>query len=263
MGKKKAIQATRTQMNTKISLSQVTKCLEWFWTLESVGACSPEQVDPTGEWRECLRSSTGNGNSSVNLLPQGYCTGVFIGTRVPTVLKQGRLCPQEPRVSSEYSPKRRLQTVITEKAITDEARNTLIPATLWGRYSGLNPTWASRHDEDVRLADIVRVFPPSCNGEEQRAAAESSREVLIRPASLASLVKRGDEGIERRVVSSPSPQHLPSAGPVRLSHLVLKTSLDGGDAALARSGPAGVFEVTFDGRGTVGLRVSQSVTPCI
>jgi hypothetical protein len=79
------------------------------------------------ESRECLRSSTGNGNSSVNLLPQGYCTGVFIGTRVPTVLRQGRLCPRESRVSSEYSPKGRLQTVTTEKAITDKARNTLIP----------------------------------------------------------------------------------------------------------------------------------------
>jgi hypothetical protein len=64
------------------------------------------------------------------------------------------------------------------------------------------------------------------------------------------------EGIERRVVSSPSPQHLPSEGPVRLSHLVPKMSLDGGDAALARSGSAGVFDVTVDGRGTVGLRVS-------
>jgi hypothetical protein len=30
-------------------------------------------------------------------------------------------------------------------------------------------------------------------------------------------------------------------GPVRLSHLVPKTSLDGGDSALARSGSAGVF----------------------
>jgi hypothetical protein len=49
------------------------------------------------------------------------------------------------------------------------------------------------------------------------------------------------EGIERRVASSPSPQHLPSEGPVRLSHLVSKASLDGGDAALARSGSAGVF----------------------
>jgi hypothetical protein len=35
-GKRKAIQATRTQMNTKISLSQVTKCLEWFWNLERI-----------------------------------------------------------------------------------------------------------------------------------------------------------------------------------------------------------------------------------
>jgi hypothetical protein len=80
-----------------------------------------------GKWRECLQSSTGNGNSSVNLPPQGYCTRVFIGTRVPTVLRQGRLCPRKPRVSSEYSPKGRLQAVITEKAITDEARNTFIP----------------------------------------------------------------------------------------------------------------------------------------
>jgi hypothetical protein len=32
-----------------------------------------------------------------------------------------------------------------------------------------------------------------------------------------------------------------------MSHLVPKTSLDGGDAALARSGPAVVFEVTVVG----------------
>jgi hypothetical protein len=36
---------------------------------------------------------------------------------------------------------------------------------------------------------------------------KSSREVLIGPTSLASLVERGDEGLERRVASSPSPQH--------------------------------------------------------
>jgi hypothetical protein len=54
------------------------------------------------------------------------------------------------------------------------------------------------------------------------------------------------EGIERRVASSPSPQHLPFEGPVRLSHLVPKASLDGGDAALARSGSAGVFDMTVD-----------------
>jgi hypothetical protein len=69
--------------------------------------------------------------------------------------------------------------------------------------------------------------------------------------------------MERRVASSPSPQHLPSEEPVRLSHLVPKMSLDGGDVALARSGPAGFFEVIFDGRGTVGLRVSRSAVPCL
>jgi hypothetical protein len=31
-GRRKAIQATRTQMNTNISLSLATKCLEWIWT---------------------------------------------------------------------------------------------------------------------------------------------------------------------------------------------------------------------------------------
>jgi hypothetical protein len=54
------------------------------------------------------------------------------------------------------------------------------------------------------------------------------------------------EGIERRVASSPSPQHLPSKGPVRPSHLVPKASLDGGDAALARSGSTEVFDMTVD-----------------
>jgi hypothetical protein len=44
---------------------------------------------------------------------------------------------------------------------------------------------------------------------------------------------------------------------------VPKTSLDGGDATLARSGSAGVFDVTVDGRGTVGLRVSRSVASCV
>jgi hypothetical protein len=68
-------------------------------------------------------------------------------------------------------------------------------------------------------------------------------------ACLLSCLRWSDdygEGIERRVASSPSPQHLPSEGPVRLSHLVPKTSLDGGDAALARSGSAGVFDMTVD-----------------
>jgi hypothetical protein len=100
----------------------------------------------------------------------------------------------------------------------------------------------------------LRHRPSSCSEEDEGCAAS---------VILPSLVQRGDEGLERRVASLPLPQHLPSEGPVRLSHLVPKTSLDGGDAALAQSGSAGVFDVTIDGRGTVGLRASQSVASCV
>jgi hypothetical protein len=43
---------------------------------------------------------------------------------------------------------------------------------------------------------------------------------------------------------------------------VPKTSLDGGDVALARNGSGG-FDVTVDGRGTIGLWVSRSVASCV
>jgi hypothetical protein len=97
----------------------------------------------------------------------------------------------------------------------------------------------------------------------RRSSCSEEGEGWAMPLILPPLVQRGDEGLERRVASSPSPQHLPSEGPVRLSHLVPKTSLDGGDAALARSGSAGVFDVTVDGRGSVGLRASRSVASCV
>jgi hypothetical protein len=54
---------------------------------------------------------------SVNLASQGHYTGVFIGTRVSIVPRQGRLCPRVPELSLEYSHKGRLQTVITEKLL--------------------------------------------------------------------------------------------------------------------------------------------------
>jgi hypothetical protein len=66
------------------------------------------------------------------------------------------------------------------------------------------------------------------------------------PSSCLRWCSEIGEGIERRVASSPLPQHLPSEGPVRLSHLVPKASLDGGDSALARSGSVGVFHMTVD-----------------
>jgi hypothetical protein len=66
------------------------------------------------------------------------------------------------------------------------------------------------------------------------------------PSVVVSVGATNGEGIERRVASTPSPQHLPSEGPVRPSHLVPKASLDGGDATLARSGSSGVFDMTVD-----------------
>jgi hypothetical protein len=78
----------------------------------------------------------------------------------------------------------------------------------------------------------LRRRPSSCSKEDEGWAA---------PVILPPLVQRGDKGLERMVAYLPSPQHLPSEGPVRLSHLVSKTSLDGGDAALARSGSTGDF----------------------
>jgi hypothetical protein len=45
----------------------------------SVGTCSLEQVDSTGECNSANRVFARNGNSSVNLASQGHCAGVFIG----------------------------------------------------------------------------------------------------------------------------------------------------------------------------------------
>jgi hypothetical protein len=78
---------------------------------------------------------------------------------------------------------------------------------------------------------------------------------------MLPLVRRGDEGLERRVASSPSPQHLPSEGLVRLSHLVPKTSLDGGDTTLARSGSVGGFDVTVDGRVLLDCGLPEASRP--
>jgi hypothetical protein len=51
-----------------------------------------------------------------------------------------------------------------------------------------------------------------------------------------------DEGVERRVACSPLPQHLPSEGPVRLSHLVSKKPLDGEDTASLEVVPHGFLK---------------------
>jgi hypothetical protein len=74
----------------------------------TVGTCSPGQVDPTGKWKECKQSLVWDGNCSINLASQGRCTGVFIGTRVSNAPRQGRLYHRVPGLSPEYSYKGRL-----------------------------------------------------------------------------------------------------------------------------------------------------------
>ena len=159
------------------------------------------------------------------------------------------MCPQTPILSPEYSHKAGLQTVIT--SIPLQVRPVIQRRPRGARYNGPDRTWALGLNEDAPWEDVAAGL---------RQSAETCEGC---PCPLCLCRTSGcSEGLERRVASLPSPQHLPSEGPVRQSHLVPKTSLDGGDAALARSGSAGVFDVTVDGRRTVGLRVSRSAAPC-
>ena len=159
------------------------------------------------------------------------------------------MCPQTPSLSPEYSHKAGLQAVITRMPL--QTRPVTQRRPRGARYNGPDHTWASEQDEAVLRGDVTAGLRLVLN----EAKGVPARFVFVKPATAA-------KGDERRVASLPSPQHLPSEGPVRQSHLVPKTSLDGGDAALARSGSAGVFDVTVDGRRTVGLRVSRSAAPC-
>ena len=160
------------------------------------------------------------------------------------------MCPQTPGLSPEYSHKAGLQAVITSMPL--QVRPVIQRRPRGARYNGPDHTWASEQDEAVLRGDVTAGLRLVLN----ETKGVPARLVFVKPATAA----RDDE---RRVASLPSPQHLPSEGPVRLSYLVPKTSLDGGDAALARSGSAGVFDVTVDGRGTVGLWVSRSVASCV
>jgi hypothetical protein len=51
----------------------------WNVRMSNLGTCSPGQVDPTGEWKECKQGLTRDGDRSVNPASQGHYTGVFIG----------------------------------------------------------------------------------------------------------------------------------------------------------------------------------------
>jgi hypothetical protein len=143
------------------------------------------------------------------------------------------MCPQLPRLSPEYSYKAGLQTVII------------------GMPLQIRPVTRGGHAGPVTMGRIARGplswTRPHCGMPSSPVFVwcRSKRRVSLPALSLSE--QRLDSGdFERRVAFLPSLQHLPSEGPVRQSHLVPKTSLDGGDAALTRSGSAGVFDVTVD-----------------
>jgi hypothetical protein len=142
------------------------------------------------------------------------------------------MCPQLPRLSPEYSHKAGLHTVIT------------------GMPLQIRPVTRGGHAGPVTMGRIARGplswTRPHC-GKTSSPVFVWCRSSEMCPCLFCLCQSSGcSEGFERRVASLPSPQHFPSEGPVRQSHLVPKTSLDGGDAALARSGSAGVFYVTVD-----------------
>jgi hypothetical protein len=120
MGKKKAIQATRTQMNTEISLSQVTKYLEWFWTLERIWSlvCILEWSLEMLNWMQYARN--------LDVLNSGGW-GVFIAPTTKTVVGEGccrwahrivRCATGHCPVRQPHHPTVRVLTVSTVGALT-------------------------------------------------------------------------------------------------------------------------------------------------
>jgi hypothetical protein len=143
------------------------------------------------------------------------------------------MCPQAPRLSPEYSHKAGLQTVIT------------------GRPLQIRPVMRSGHAGPVTMGRITRGPPCWTRSQDETTSSQVFVRRRVRrrvslPVVLSPLVQRGRRRHRAKGGPSPSPQHLPSEGPVRLSHLVPKTSLDGGDAALARSDSTGVFDMIVD-----------------
>jgi hypothetical protein len=161
--------------------------------------------------------------------------GVFIGTRAPNVPRQGRLCPRVPGLSRNIPIKEGYRPSL-QKSYYRWAHDFPIhagPVTV-----GQIPRGPSGEMRDAGLADFIMVWPSSCDGEDEgrprwpsRSGRDEGRETgglrrglafILRwrgrrattPAVTRLLMWRCDEGFTRRVASSPSPQHLPSEGPV-------------------------------------------------
>jgi hypothetical protein len=106
------------------------------------------------------------------------------------------MCPQVPRSSPEYSHKVGLQTIITEKPLQI---GPVIHSAAWCLLQWLNSTLAFVLDEDAGRGDLVVGL---------RLAACWTKGGNCRSLCLRWCSEIG-EGIEQRVVSSPSPQQSP------------------------------------------------------
>jgi hypothetical protein len=173
-----------------------------------------------------LQSLTQNAKSFVNLPVPQHSTGVFIGTRGATCPCQRYLDPRVPGLSPEYSHEGRLQTVITVNLITDTALITPVHAgpISMGRITHGPPSVVGER-EVRRLWQGLRLVTRERRGS-NRPSSGGALDLFwwvlwIQPSSAQG----EDEVGERRVACSPSPQHLPSEGPVRLSQLVPKTTV--------------------------------------
>jgi hypothetical protein len=143
------------------------------------------------------------------------------------------MCPQSPRLSPEYSHKAGLQIVITGRPlqIRPVTRDGHAGPITMGRITRGPPCWTRSQDETTSSQVFVRW--------------RMRRRVSL-PVVLSPLVQRGGRRPRAKGGIFAFAPTFASEGPVRLSHLVPKMSLDGGDAALARSGSAGVFDMTVD-----------------
>jgi hypothetical protein len=108
------------------------------------------------------------------------------------------MCPQTPSLSPEYSHKAGLQAVITSMPL--QVGPVIQRRPRGARYNGPDHTWALGLNEAAPCEDVaagLRQSAESCEG--------CPCPLCLRRTSGCS------EGLERRVASLPSPQHLYSS----------------------------------------------------
>jgi hypothetical protein len=164
--------------------------------------------------------------SHVNLPVLAHSTGVFIGAREDDYPYQRHLDPRVPGLSPEYSHEGGLQTVITIYFITDATQFT---------HAHAGPSFVGRSVHGplsvVREREVQwsSTGPSSClvgaKGAEQASVWSAPWPVRWVLRMRSSSAQCEVEVVERRVPCSPSSQHLPSEGPVRLSQLASKTTV--------------------------------------